>query len=181
MANGDTRDQRTWVVLEVTSLGEQKIDDGSLDSALRRDLDVDESFPVFIPAVHTMRLGRQVTIHLMEGYVFVASGLDDYRYIALERKPYINKVLTVRQPGGLRQLQVLPDRKIQELQQSMRDTLSQDVREGSRAVVTGGNYNNLTGEVLRIVGDWAVLHFSFRSADVIAKVPRAMLVAQEDA
>ncbi len=181
MANGDNRDQRTWVVLEVSALGEQRIDDGTLESVLRRDLDVDESLPIFIPAVQTMRLGRPVTIHLMEGYVFISSGLEDYKYIALERKPYVNRVLTVRQPGGLRQLQVLPDRKIQELQKNMRDTLSQDVRVGAPATVTGGNYNNLTGKVLHIVDDWAVLHFSFRSAEIIAKVPRAMLVAQESA
>ncbi len=181
MAQGDKRDQQTWVVLEVTSLGEQKIDEGTLEKTLRRDLDLDDNFPIFIPAVHTIRNGRPVTVHLMEGYVFIASGLEDYKYIALERKPYCNKVLTVRQSGGMRQLQVLSNQKIEDLRKSMQDTISQDVQEGSTVFVIGGSYNHLTGEVVTLKGDWAVVHFNFRSAEVLSRVPRALLSISEGA
>jgi hypothetical protein len=46
----DQRDGTTWVALELTRYGEKLIEDGSLATDLRRQLDVDENWPVFIPA-----------------------------------------------------------------------------------------------------------------------------------
>ena len=45
----DKRDQKTWVILELTRQGEQKVADGVFEGVLRKAMTLEVSHGVFIP------------------------------------------------------------------------------------------------------------------------------------
>jgi transcription antitermination factor NusG len=174
----DQRDSYSWVVLELTRAGESKVEDGDLERLLRETLRVEASHPVFIPSMTYTNRGRRVTIHLMEGYVFVASGLRETEYLALESScPYIRRVLTSRGPSGMRVLSVVPDSKIADMRMQLAQQVSSDITEGMRVIVTDGTYSRLDGDVIEVEkdGDSAHVRFVLRSLDLIARIPRVFL------
>ena len=79
----DRRDKKTWVILELTRVGEQKGESGDLEISLHRSLGTKE-IDSFVPAATYKKGGRTVTIHLMEGYAFVAYELDETKFFDLE-------------------------------------------------------------------------------------------------
>ena len=151
--------------------------DGSLLLLLRRDLNVGPEYPIFIPAATYTKGGRSVTVHLLEGYIFVASGLPEVAYFALERRPYIAKVLSVERNGGLRALQVIENQHVQNLRKQLHGHMASDIPLGTVVRITDGTYSALEGEVLDIDGDHAMVWISLRSLEVIATVPRVLLQA----
>lgn len=171
----DKRDGQTWVALELTHVGEQRAEDGTLERSLRRELGVDDDWPVFIPSMAYVKDGKKTTLHLMEGYAFVATGLPEVQYFALERKSNVSQVLSVRGSKGLRALSVLPDAKIQEIRGKMRSLQSEDMPQGSRVVVMDGTYAALTGEVVGSHDTVLFIHIALRSLNIIATVPRNMV------
>lgn len=178
----DQRDKSTWVVLELTRLGEVKVEEGNLAALLREALGVDETFPVFIPSVSYLAGNRRTTIHLMEGYAFVISRLAEVQYINLEgRCPYVKKVLTTRSPSGMRVLSVIPDQNVQEMRQQLAQHVSSDVKDGMRVVVVEGVYAHLDGVVLHVQELEAQVRFQMRSIDIITTIPRMFLAPANDA
>lgn len=171
----DQRDGTTWVALELTRYGEKLIEDGSLATDLRRQLDVDENWPVFIPARIYERKGRKYTVHLMEGYAFVATGLDEVRYFRLETTKLVQQVMATRDPRGVRVLRPIGDSKVADLRRRLIDEVAADIIPGMQVLVTDGIYKALEGIVLDIEGDHAVVHFELRSLKVISKVPKIFL------
>ena len=61
----DKRDQKTWVILELTRQGEQKVADGVFEGVIRKAMQLDPSHGVFIPSMTYRKAGRIVTLHLM--------------------------------------------------------------------------------------------------------------------
>lgn len=172
----DSRDDLTWIAVELTKFGEQKIDEGTLAESLRRDLGVDDSHEVFIPAIAYKKGRRNITIHLMEGYVFVASGLPETDYFSLERRPYCAQVLsTLSGPGRMRVLSAIPDKNVRDMKQKLRELASADIPIGARVRVTDGTYRALEGIVLGLDGDHAAVQIDLRSLHVIANIPRYFL------
>ena len=82
----DRRDALTWVAIELTRRGEARVEEGTIEEQIRQDLGVDESYPVFVPSMCYQKGGKKMTLHLMEGYVFVASGLPETKFFSLEKK-----------------------------------------------------------------------------------------------
>ena len=181
MAGGrDRRDRRTWVVLELTRLGEIKAEEGVLVELLAEALGMDLA-DVFVPSTKYQTEGSRVSVHLMEGYAFAASGLPEGTYFALEHtSPYIRRILTVRSPGGMRALSVIPDSSVQEMRQRLVVQVADDLVEGMKVVVTDGVYGHLDGEILEVDGEEAHVRFSLRSLDLITKIPRVFLAPRED-
>jgi len=171
----DKRDGQTWVALELTHLGEQRAEDGSLEAALRRELGVDDEWPVFVPSMSYVKDGKKTTLHLMEGYAFVGSGLPEVQYFSLERKSNVAQVLSVRGSRGLRALSVLPDRKIEEIRNNMRSLQAEALPIGSRVLIVDGTFSALTGELVALEGDTFFVHIVLRSLNIIATVPRNMV------
>lgn len=169
----DQRDETTWVVIELSPLGESKVEDGTLERTLRRDLGVDGDFPIFIPVLSYPKGSRTINIHLMEGYVFVATGLPDTTYFALERKEYVESVIST--PGRVRTMNVVPNKKIQELRAQLRQMVAADIQVGSTVRVTNGPYRNLEGTTITIDKDNASVRFLLRSLDMIATIPLVFL------
>ena len=77
----DSRDEITWVVLELTHAGEQKAIEGNLAEALSRELRLPRGHLIFVPSITQSKNERHpAVIQLIEGYAFVASGLPDAQY-----------------------------------------------------------------------------------------------------
>lgn len=171
----DRRDHRSWVVLELTRAGEMKSEEGTISSLLRDALRVPADHPVFVPCATYVTGGHTVTVHLMEGYAFVASGLAEPTYYNLEQGPYVRRVLTTRAPNGMRALKVLPDSEIQNLKRKLAEQVSSDIIEGMQVLVTEGTYGRLRGEVLDVDDEDASVRFTLRSIDLIARIPRVFL------
>lgn len=175
----DRRDGITWVALELTRQGELLIEEGTLAEALRRELGVDEDWPVFIPSRMYERKGRRMAVHLMEGYAFVASGLDEVRYFRLEQSKLVEQVLAPRTSGGIRVLTTIPDDHIVELRHRLSEEMAADIVPGMRVAVTEGVYKGLEGTVMDMEGEHAVVYFELRSLKSISKVPKVFLDTPE--
>lgn len=176
----DRRDEQTWVAVELTIHGERLMEEGSLEGVLRRDLGVASDYPIFIPAITYKKNGMNVTLHLLESYVFLSSGLDEILYFALERKPYVERVMsTTGGPYQMRVLSVLPNREIENLRSQLHKQLSLDVVEGSWVTVARGKFKGLTGQVISVEDKDVYVRFQLRSLDRVAHLPRAYLEVGE--
>lgn len=179
----DKRDGLTWVAVGLTPLGEIKVDDGSLEQSLRYDLRVDSDFPIFIPATTIKKGHRTSTVYLLEGYVFVASGLmPETRYFRLEDKPYIEQVVSAQPPPhNIRTLSVIPDTQIKTLRRQLQDIIGAEVEIGDKVQIVEGTYRGLEGEVEGKGKDLAYVHFVLRSMNVITGIPLAFIeIIRED-
>lgn len=147
----DSRDKHKWVAIELNSLGEEKIHDGSLEASLRKDLKIGPEHPIFIPAKRVVKGLKPLTLFLMEGYVFVASGLPEIRYFHLEKEsvPYVESVLSEEVgPHNMRTLSTIPDHEIQKLKDRLEEMLTETIEPHCMAKVVGGVFNNAIVKVL---------------------------------
>ena len=171
----DARDQKTWVPLELTKPGELLAARGQLASRIRRELGADPNFPVFVPYARYTKGGRTVSVRLIEGYAFVATGVVETAYFALERSAFVEKVFSTRPRGGLRVLQTIPDSKIREMEERLRVLVSSEVERGAQVRVTGGNYARLQGVVVDVFDQHVSVHFPLRSLQILAVLPKAVV------
>lgn len=172
----DQRDTPSWATIELTSLGEQKILDGTLERSLRKDLGVDASFPIFIP-VHVHRRKQRVTaITLVEGYVFVSSRLPETTLFALENKAYVANVLSGLSVSKIRTLHTVSDRHIQTLRTQLRDKIASKIVPGMFVRAVSGTFRTLVGEVVGVEEDGvAQVLFKLRSLERLAQIDKFML------
>lgn len=147
-----------------------------MDRDLRKELEVGEDWPVFIPARIYEKKGRSVTVHLMEGYAFVATGLDEVRYFRLEQTKIVTQVLSERKGAqGIRVLATIPDSRVTELRRQLNEEVASDIVPGMAVLVTDGIYSKLEGVVVDVEGEYAIVRFELRSLKVLSKVPKVFL------
>lgn len=169
--------------VELTSYGEKLIEEKRLKRTLRRLLGVDSSWPIFIPVKLYEKNGRTTAIHLLEGYVFIASGLDEIRYFRLENSKIVESVMATSSPSGMRVLEVIRDADIRRLRDQLQKEVSSYLSPGSKVQVTHGVYARLEGEVVDGLEDDPeniLVMFSFRSLERISKIPRAFVAVKGD-
>lgn len=150
---------------------------GGLESALRRELSgAKPDHPIFIPAKTYSKSNRTVTVHLMEGYVFVASGLPETSYFKLEQKSkLISSVMSTTTESGIRVLSTIKDSEIEEMKRSLRERVSSDIEMGTPVRVLEGVYSGLEGEVIFRHGEHVGIYVEMRSVQVIVTVPMVSL------
>jgi transcription antitermination factor NusG len=165
----------TWVALELTKAGEAKAIEGSLADSLRSGLGVQDDYPIFVPYVNYSKGGRRVSIRLIEGYAFAASGLTETRYFALERGPFVSRVMSTSGPHNMRTLQTVADEKIRGMMDQLRSQVSSDIEVGAKVKVIGGNYLHLEGEVVDLMEEKAAVRIRLRSLDVVAWIPKILV------
>lgn len=176
----DQRDGQTWVTLELSRAGEIRAEEGRLEESLRQALNIDDSHPVFVPSMVYSRDGKQVVIHLMQGYAFVGTGLHETSYFALERScPYVRRVLAHPGGSGMRALSVISNGHIEDLRRQLRDQIATDITKGMRVLITNGTFAKLDGDVLELEGDEAYVRIQLRSIHTIATIPRVFLEPSE--
>lgn len=173
---GDLRDERSWVAIELTPLGETKAIEGTLEASLRRDLRLDDDHPIFVPIALYRRDGRVIPIHLMEGYVFVATGLDEVAYFALEKQPYVSQVMSTQQGRHkFRCLSVITNAQVEAMRKKLREMVTAEIPLRSKVAVLDGAYRGLDGTVVGFEDDHAFVRITLRSLDLVATVPRVFL------
>lgn len=177
----DKRDETTWATLELTKAGELKAVEGRLASSLRALLGVDESFPVFVPYASYTKGGRTVSVRLIEGYAFVATGLPEVRYFGLERSPLVAKVFSAS-INGMRVLHTLPNREVDGMRSRLAESMSADFDVGAKVRITGGNYRDLEGIIVDLYDKKLAVQVAFRSLTAIVVIPRnlATFVSTDD-
>jgi len=169
----DPRDIQTWVAIEITRQGEIKVEEGTFETLIRTDLGVGPEFPVFVPAHTYTRNERQVVIWLMDGYVFVGSGLPETAYFSLEHKPYVEKVVsTTGTKERLRSLQTIPDTAIQDLRRQLQKIRTADLTIGKQVRVLEGVFQGLDGEVIGVDQDQVHVKVELRSLKATISIPR---------
>ncbi len=172
----DFRDELTWVVLELTRLGEQKAEEGCLPGLLQNALKVGSDHSVFVPCVVYERDGARIVLNMMEGYVFIAAGLSESSYLALEHEcPYIRQVLCHRQRGGVPVLSTIPDSNLDEIRGGLRKMIAVEIETGMQVEVVDGPYAGLSGNVVQLEGDNAHVYMEMRSLKAIRSIPRTVL------
>lgn len=171
----DVRDKMTWVALELTKAGELKAIEGSLAEALRSGLGVSETHPIFVPYASYSKGGRRVSVRLIEGYAFAASGLTETRYFSLERGPLVSRVISTPGPYNLRTLQTVPDDKIRGMMTQLRSQVASDIEVGDQVRVIGGSYLHLDGTVVDLTEDRVAVRITLRSIDVVAWMPKVFV------
>jgi transcription antitermination factor NusG len=178
---GDLRDELTWVTIELDRTGEAKALDGTLEGTLRRDLRVEDDHPIFIPVTLFQRDGRIIPIHLMEGYVFVASGLDEVVYFSLERQHYVNQVMSSRTgKHRMRCLSVISHAQVEAMRLKLREMVTADIPLDAVVSVLDGPYRGLEGRVTGLGEENAYVRITLRSLEVVATVPRVFLEEKAD-
>lgn len=144
---------------------------------MRSALSVPDNYAIFVPYASYSKGGRKVSVRLIEGYAFVASGLTETKYFALERGPLVERVMSTNGPHNLRTLQTVADEKIQGMKDQLRSQISSDIEIGAQVKVINGNYSNLDGEVIDLLDEKAAVRIRLRSLDVVAWLPKIFIDA----
>jgi len=173
---GDLRDEHTWVALELSHAGELQAVEGVLEKTLRRDLHVGEDHPVFVPVALFTREGKVTPVHLMEGYAFVGSGLDEVAYFALEKTPYVTQVMSTQQgKHRLRYLSVISNAQVEAMQRKLREMVTAEIPLKAQVRILDGPYRGLQGFIVGLDRDNGFVRITLRSLDVVATIPRVFL------
>lgn len=165
------------MAVELSRHGEARIESGDLADALRSDLEEAEpNHPIFIPARTYTKANRTITVHLMEGYVFVASGLPDVSYFRLEHtSKLVSSVMSTRSKSGMRVLSTIREDEIEDMRRALREKISSDIELGTPVRVLEGAYSGLEGEVIYKHSEHVGVYVELRSAHFIASVPMVSL------
>ncbi len=171
----DKRDRKTWVILELTRQGEQRVTDGSFERVIRKAMNLDPDHGVFIPSMTYKKAGRTVTLHLMEGYAFVESGLSETLYFKIEGHNDVKGVMSSKSPSGMRIVHTLPNNEVEKMRKKLRLMIMGDISCGSTVNISDGPYRGMDGLVLDLEEDYAILKIEMRSLAIVTKIPQVFL------
>lgn len=172
----DTRDSQTWVTAELTTLGEIKVEERTLEKILRKELR-GEDVEIFIPVSQYEQNGRKVSLYLLEGYIFIQTGLDDSYYFDLEHTPYIETVFSTKSPKGMRVLSTIGNSTIEDMKDQLRGMACKGLKSGDTVEIVKGAYRKLQGEIISFEEDKAYISINLRSLSAIVELPNAYLCA----
>lgn len=176
MAAKDGRDELTWVVFELTSAGERLAAEGLLEDHLRRLLKLEPSHQVFVPYLPLKCEDRVTLFNVMEGYAFVASGLDDRAYLAApDTSTYVKSALHSKQ-GYSRILMTVPDAKVRDLKQRLAEMVAVEIKPNMKVEVSQGPFKGLEGVVAELTPDLAHVFIELRTLRTIRTFPRFALL-----
>ena len=168
----DDRDLISWVAVELSPIGESKLEDGSIERIIRKTIKLDECHPIFIPKATYQEDDETISLHLLDGYVFIQSGLPEVTYFKLEYTPYVTKVLSRVGSSGVRALSVVPDRIINDMRDQISCLSVNDLRKGDVVTVVDGMYKGLDVSVMEICSDQALVRtHGLRSIDIVTSIP----------
>jgi len=179
MGAQDERDDVTWVVFELTGAGERFAAEGQIEGHLRAVLG--SEVDIFVPYLTCSYNGRVSVFNVMEGYVFVTSGLDERVYMSVAyESPYLKSVLhKVR--GTTPVLMTVSDSKVRELQDKLGEMVAVEISEGMRVEVYRGICKGLIGQVVALDTKMAHVLIELRTLKTIRTIPRYALLPREEA
>lgn len=166
----------SWAVVELTRMGERKAEDGTLVGLLRDIFSLPHTHPVFVPSKTYTSGGRTTTIHLMEGYAFIASDGADILFPSTDQ-PYVKRILTTHTPNGSKVLSVVADAVILDMEVKLSQHVGDEIAIGACVRVTSGLYAQMEGEVMDTTPSGnLIVRFKMRSLDTIVEIPRTLAI-----
>ena len=175
MGSRDQRDKTTWVVLELTPLGEMRAEEGTLPKLLREALKTDNDFEVFVPCITYNRGTERVVLNMMEGYAFVANGLPEGAYIGLGVScPYVQRAMFSYQ-NKMPVLNTITDAALEELRLGLKSMVAVELEEGLGVEVIEGPYSNMLGKIVSMTDELAHVYIELRSLRAIRAIPNLVL------
>ena len=170
----DDRDNRTWVVFELSYAGETAASEGALEGHLRGHFE-NPDIEIFIPYLSYCYDGRKSLFRVMEGYCFVSSGMDERLYTyAAQESPFLKQALSSGSGGSLVLLTV-PERNVQELRDKLDMMVAVDIEDGMEVTVKRGACKGLEGTVVSLNKDSAQVLITMRTLRTIRTIPRFAL------
>lgn len=170
----DVRDEKTWLVFELTHLGEKTAVTGELEKHLR-DLFGLKSGQVFIPYKICVCDGRKTLLNVMEGYCFVEYLLDPREYVmGVRNSQYLKNVLHSK-IGYSYSLHTIPNSHVQDLQEKLNQMASSTLAVGDRVVVLRGIYEGVEGEIISLAEETACVFIRLRSLEAVRVLPKFAL------
>ena len=180
MAERDNRDESTWVVYELTGSGERLASEGLLENYLRETLGLEPDHRVFVPYLAYQYGTRSSVFNVMEGYCFVASGLDEGIYLgSTQESQYLRSVLSA-QMGGRTVLMTVPDSSVEELRDRLGQMVAVEIEEGMIVEIVRGQYRGLEGRVVSLTDVMAHILIELRTLRTIRTIPRFALLPRGD-
>lgn len=170
-----------WIAVELSPLGDQKVEEGKLESILRGLLPKsDYPISIFVPAAQIHKNGRPYMYRLMEGYAFIEGSLRDTDYFKLERSPYIDSVMSFPSEESIRTCKRIPNSDIQTLQNKLYSISSSNLSVGNWVSILNGSYARMEGEVVNIRDNVADVLIELRSLKMIVPINNTSLEIQEE-
>ena len=174
MGSRDLRDKTTWVVLELTALGEMRAEEGTLPKLLREALKT-HNIEVFVPCITYSRGKDRIVLNMMEGYAFVSTGLSEGVYIDLGHNcPYVQRAMFSYQ-NGIPVLNTITDSALQELREGLKKMVAVELEVGMEVEVVEGPYSNMIGNIVSMDTDVAHVYIELRSLRAIRSIPKMVL------
>jgi hypothetical protein len=173
--------ERKWIALELSPLGETKMLEGSLPNILRSTIkDCPPDLEIFVPAMQVHRSGRPYLYRLMEGYVFIQSGLAEIEYFRLARTSYIESVMSTHTSDGMKTCLLLPDRDVEKLKSQLLNLSREMFKHGDCVKVLNGSFSRMTGHVVCPGESHSDVFFALRSLRVIKTLKNTSLALHDE-
>lgn len=178
MGERDERDAPTWVVFELSGEGERAAANGILERHLREKLGA--AVEIFIPYLAYEYQGKVSMFNVMEGYVFVTSGLDERLYLALGwDSPFLKSALHTRRERSS-VLMTVHNNAVEELRDKLGEMVAVEIAEGMMVSVCRGPCKGLTGKVISLSEKFAHVLIEMRTLRTIRSIPRYALIPKGD-
>jgi len=168
--------QKYWVTVELSSLGEQKLEEGDLERIIRMHLNSPKA-QLFIPSAKYVKKDalKSEIFHLIQGYIFVSSGLPLRTYLDLEDCPYVNSVFYDTSIDGQIHLKLLSNSKIEEMRSELDKMVNGCIKEGESVYINSGLYQHIEGKVISVYEKEAFVEILFKSMVILVKLPKIFL------
>jgi transcription antitermination factor NusG len=159
-----------WVVLELSSKGEEEALLGSLKKKII-SLTIFKDSDIYIPII---RQSYGKPIWLMEGYIFIKCGYSASEYYNLKQKHLVRSIISqYDQRSGMISLGVIPDHELKTLLKKV-DNLGGSFKPKDLVRIKEGPFIGFEGEV---ISTWVVdgvrmfsVSLNFRSVELLLTV-----------
>lgn len=158
----------SWVVLEITSKGEEEAKSGLLKQKIVQEGPF-KAEDVYIPII---RHGIK-PLWLMEGYIFIKSGYGARDYYNLKSTHLISNILSEFDPrSGLISKGVITDQQLKDMLKKA-DELGGNFQIGDKVTILEGDLHGLEGEVLDQWHEGGLRKYAilvkYRSVEIVIK------------
>ena len=161
--------QISWVVLELSSKGEEEALKGSLKERIVSDTAF-VSDDIYIPLM--IRKDCE-PIWLMEGYIFIKSGYGNSEYYQLKHKHLVKNIVSTYHQSGMFSLGVISDKELKRMIKQV-DNLGGSFKQGDEIRIKKGAFSGFEGPVVMTwyqddIRMYSV-HLKFRSVELLLTV-----------
>lgn len=160
----------SWVILELSSKGEEEAVKGTLKKHITSMTSFEDS-DIYIPI---MRQSYSGPIWLMEGYIFIKCGYPSNDYYEPKRKGLVKNIISeIDERSGMISIGVISNSEFQKMIAQV-DNLGGSFKPQDKVLIKSGAFESFEGEV---VDTWMAdglrmysIHLIFRSVDILLTV-----------